>query len=129
VPWSFWERRNSIIQQLYDSSGSGLLDGGVTTEILRYAARFYEDALVRVVKCVDHEQLFESNPALANLLISGAMEESPLRSAFVKFRDRQHFRLGSNAYHSFDISHTRGDRNLDEELQALGVESYRLNLG
>lgn len=127
VPWSSWERRNTIVQEINDSSGSGLLDGELTVEIVRYAARFYEDALTRVMECVDTEQLMESNPRLASLLLSGAFHKAAIHAAFERFRDRQHFLVEVNSHYSFGLERTKKDLEFDEHLQDLGIESYRLS--
>ncbi|WP_313539958.1 DUF4365 domain-containing protein [Leifsonia aquatica] len=127
MPWLSWERRNAIVQGRLDSRDSGLLDGNVTSEILRYVIPFYEAALTRVVECVAAEDLTESNPPLANLLMSGALAQPVIRAAFERFRKGNPFYFDVNSTIFLGMAMEERDIEFDAHLQELMIEYYRLN--
>ncbi|NHU85899.1 DUF4365 domain-containing protein [Kocuria sp. JC486] len=124
--WLVWERRNSIIQTALDSADSGLLDGNVAGEIIRYSAAFYKSALSRVKDCVDPWSIVESNPGLAGMLLSNTFDSEVIGEAFERLDAGEHFYLVSDTHYSFGMNQTPQDSDFDGELQRLQVAYYRL---
>lgn len=124
VPWKLWERRNSIIQDSLDSAGAGSLDGNLASEVLQYVRVFYERALCRVAECVNAEDVIESNPSLASLLMSGALRQDVIRDAFNQSRSGGIFSLDVNSHHFFRLIPSPDDLAFDARLQGLNVARY-----
>ncbi|WP_457966081.1 DUF4365 domain-containing protein [Arthrobacter sp. D1-29] len=122
--WLLWERRNSVIQTALESNDSGLLDGNVVGEIIRYATPFYEAALSRVKGCVDPSNIEESNPGLADMLLSGTLDAETVREAFQRLDAGGQFYLGSNMRYSFGMEPAHEDIVFGNELRRRGVAAY-----
>lgn len=126
APWLQWERRNAVWQSILDSNDSGLLDGNVAAEAVRYLVPFYEAALTRLVDCVSATDIEDTVPQLAELVQSGALEQKALRKAFSTLQaggafmldERMRFTLGQN------IEQT--DVDFDTVLSAAEVNFYKL---
>jgi hypothetical protein len=122
--WLLWERRNSVIQTGFDSNDSGLLDGNLVGEIIRYATPFYEAALSRVKDCVDPSNIVESNPGLADMLLSGTLDAEILREAFQRLDLGEQFYFGLNTHYSFGLEPTDEDIAFGNELTRREVAYY-----
>lgn len=123
--WIQWERRNAIIQTELDSSDSGLLDGNLVGEIIRYAAPFYAVALSRVARCVDPDRITETNPVLAGMLMEGMFDEDSVASAFKKLESGEPLLFESRAHYSFGMAPTSDDVDFGEDLAKRNVHFYR----
>lgn len=122
--WHLWERRNSVIQTIFESNDSGLLDGNIVGEIIRYSTSFYKAALSRVKDCVEPWGIEESNPGLVNLLLTGALDAENIHDAFQKLDAGEQFYLGSNMHYSVGIKPAPEDIVFDNELMRLNVAAY-----
>lgn len=126
APWLQWERRNAVLQNILDSNDSGLLDGNVATEAVRYLVPFYEAALTRLVDCVSAADIEDTVPQLAELVESGALERESLRKSFSTLQaggpfvldERMRITRGQNVEHS--------DLDFDNVLSKAEVNYYNL---
>lgn len=122
--WLLWERRNAVIQSILDSNDSGLLDGNLVGEIVRYSAPFYKEALRRVKRCVDAENLIESDPAFAGTLMAGTLDTEVVDAAFARLESQEAFHLDSDTNYSFQTNARREDVEFDCELAIRNVHYY-----
>ncbi|WP_188109147.1 DUF4365 domain-containing protein [Paeniglutamicibacter gangotriensis] len=122
--WLLWERRNSVIQTKLNSNDSGMLDGNLVGEIIRYAVPFYKAALSRVKDCVAASSIEESNPGLAGMLQSGTLDAEVVGEAFERLGAGEHFYLESNTHYSLGMNPAHEDIVFSRELTRRGVAAY-----
>lgn len=128
VPWVLWERRNAVVQTIFDSNDSGYLDGNMAGEVVRYAIPYYEAALVRAEKCVRATDVEDTVPQLAELVRSGALEPDLLTEAFSAISSTGRLTLETSSRIVVGQSPDSTDLWLDGVLAEAGVNAYTLNV-